>query len=132
MTIGAVALAGMATIVTAGPASAAVEDGFVVETGQAAACFSPYGAAQYVDYGPEYGDDYVGVSDICRDGVGVKVWVWINGTLIGAKHSVSGTEVYMNIPNVKKGDNVGLKVCALTSSGSAFSCGSRTEESADG
>ncbi|MGI5144228.1 hypothetical protein [Streptomyces sp. CA-106110] len=68
--------------------------------------------AQFVDYGDVFGDDYVGVFDTCRDGVGVKAWVWINGKLIGAQRNGSGGEVYFDIPNVKANDSVGIKVCA--------------------
>lgn len=120
-------------LATAVPASASTDDSFIVDTGSSPSCYH-YGLAAYIDYG-EYGDDYVGVYDACQDGVGVKAWVWINGTLVGAQRNGSGfnTEVYFDIPNVKGGDRVGIKVCAQNgSSGTPFACGSRTETSVDG
>jgi hypothetical protein len=131
--LGAVALAVAAVVVPAASASAATDDSFSVDTGASPSC-ARYGAAQYVDYG-EYGDDYVGVYDACRDGIGVKAWVWINGKLVGAQRNGDGfnTEAYFDIPNVKKGDSVGIKVCAQNGpDGTPFSCGSRTEKSVDG
>lgn len=120
--------------VTAVPASAATDDSFVVDTGPSPSC-ARYGSATYIDYGPEYGDDYVGVYDACKDGVGVKAWIWINGELVGAQRNGSGfnSEVYVDIRNVTKEDSVGIKVCAQDGpDGTPFACGSRTETSDDG
>ncbi|MFF2964670.1 hypothetical protein ACFVT1_38640 [Streptomyces sp. NPDC057963] len=122
-----------AALAAAVPASASTDDSFSVDAGSSPSCYR-YGSAAYIDYG-EYGDDYVGVYDACSDGVGVKAWVWINGTLVGAQRNGSGynTEVYFDIPNVKPGDRVGIKVCAQNGSGGTpFACGSRTVTSVDG
>lgn len=122
-----------AALAAAVPASASTDDSFLVDTGSSPSCYR-YGSASYIDYG-EYGDDYVGVYDACKDGVGVKAWVWINGTLVGAQRNGSGfnTEVYFDIPNVRAGDRVGIKVCAQNgSNGTPFACGSRTVTSVDG
>ncbi|MEU1600133.1 hypothetical protein ABZ468_47090 [Streptomyces sp. NPDC005708] len=78
--------------------------------------------AQFVDYGDVFGDDYVGVFDTCRDGVGVKAWVWISGKLIGAQRNGSGGEVYFDIPNVKANDSVGIKVCAQNGPNGTAGC----------
>jgi hypothetical protein len=120
-------------LVAAQPASASTDDSFSVDTGSSPSC-ARYGSAAYIDYG-EYGDDYVGVYDACKDGHPVKAWVWINGVLKGAQRNGSGfnTEVYFDIPNVTAHDRVGIKVCAQNGpSGTPFACGSRTEESHDG
>ena len=122
-----------AALVAAGPASASTDDSFSVDTGSSPSCYR-YGAAAYIDYG-EYGDDYVGVYDACKDGVGVKAWVWINGEQVGAQRNGSGfnTEVYFNIRNVTTHDRVGIEVCAQNgSNGTPFACGSKTVTSADG
>ncbi|GHH70958.1 hypothetical protein GCM10018793_05870 [Streptomyces sulfonofaciens] len=123
------------SVLSAVPASAraTTNDGFSIDTGESPLC-SRYGSAAYIDY-DEHGDDTVGVYDACKDGVGVKAWFWINGTLIGAQRNGGGfnTEVYVDIPNVTAGDTVGLKVCAQDgASGTPFSCNSRTITSDDG
>lgn len=119
-------------VASALPAAAATNDSFVVYTGESPGC-AEYGGAQFVDHGDVFGDDYVGVFDTCRDGVGVKAWVWINGRLIGAQRNGSGGEVYFDIPNVKAKDSVGIKVCAQNGpNGTPFACGSRTRKSVDG
>jgi hypothetical protein len=130
---GVLTVAAVLTPASPSAAAAAVDDSFGVDTGPSANC-SRYGAVQFVDYG-EYGDDYIGVYDACGDNVGVKAWVWINGVLKGAQRNGSGfnSEVYMDIPNVKAKDKVGLKVCAQNGpNGTPFACGERTEKSADG
>jgi hypothetical protein len=130
---GALLVGAMLSVLSTVPASAATDDSFSVDTGSAPSC-ARYGSAAYIDYG-EYGDDYVGVYDACKDGVGVKAWIWINGKLVGAQRNGSGfnTEVYVDIPNVKAGNTVGLKVCAQSgASGTPFACGSRTVTSHDG
>jgi hypothetical protein len=131
--LGAGVLAVTATLWPAVSASAAVNDSFSQDTGASTNCYR-YGSVAYIDYG-EYGDDYIGVYDACADGVGVKAWVWINGVLKGAQRNGEGFnhEVYLDIPNVKAHDRVGLKVCAQNGpDGTPFACGERTEESADG
>jgi hypothetical protein len=125
-TLGTGALAVVAAFVPAASASAATDDSFIVDTGSSPSCYR-YGSASYIDYG-EYGDDYVGVFDVCSDGVGVKAWVWINGKLVGAQRNGSGfnTAVYFDIRDVKPNDNVGIKVCAQNGpNGTPFACGSR-------
>jgi hypothetical protein len=130
---GALLACAMLSVMGGIPASAATDDSFGVDTGPSPSC-SRYGAAAYIDYGPEFGDDYVGVYDACKDGVGVKAWIWINGTKIGAQRNGSGfnTEVYVNIRNVTKKDSVGIEVCAQEgANGTPFACGLLAHPGAD-
>lgn len=131
--LGTGALAVAAAFIPAAQASAATDDSFGVNTGPATSC-DHYGSAAFIDSG-EYGDDYVGVYDACADGVGVKVWVWKNGNLVGAQRNGEGFnhEVYFDPFNISKGDKVGLKVCAQNGpNGTPFACGSRTVTMHDG
>jgi len=128
------AMAVTAALVPAGAASAAAyNDSFGKDTGPSPSCYR-YGAVQFVDHG-EYGDDYVGVYDACKDGVGVKAWIWINGELVGAQRNGDGfnSEVYVDVRNLVKDDVIGLKVCAQDGpSGTPFACGSTEHKMHDG
>jgi hypothetical protein len=123
VTLGAGVLAVAATLVPAEAASAA-PGSFGVDTGSSPQC-SRYGGAQFVS-----GDHSVGVYDACKDGVGVKAWVWISGKLYGAQRNGGGfnSEVWLPLPKLGSKDTVGIKVCAQDGpDGTPFACGSRTE-----
>jgi hypothetical protein len=120
--LGAGVLAVTATLVPASAALAAPSS-FPVDTGPSPKC-SRYGGAQYVS-----GTNSVGVYDACKDGVGIKAWVWISGTLYGAQRNGDGfnTEVWLPLKKLGSKDTVGIKVCAQDgSNGTPFACGSLT------
>jgi hypothetical protein len=120
-----VVLSTMVVFVHPHAASATVDDGFAVAS-LSNKCFEG-GLATYVDYGeglPGGGknDDYITITDECKDNHGVKAWAWLNGTCLEGCHGVyngSGagkvTLVWDPFPNgnVREGDSVGLKICSV-------------------
>lgn len=110
------ALAGQA------PASAAHDDTF---TAWATPCDDlwrdPAGVVVFVDYGPGKpgggnNDDYVEIIDKCKDGHGVRGYVWLNGVYLGSKYNGNGagtTVIWDPFGNLPAGSRVGLRVCLV-------------------
>src|SRR5690606_842884 len=90
--VAAGALAGQA------PASAAYNDSFEA---WAVACNDiyrdPAGVVRFIDYGPGKpgggnNDDYIEIADQCKDGHGVRGYVWLNGVYLGSKYNGNGVD----------------------------------------
>lgn len=86
----------------------------------------------FVDHGegvpsdPAQNDDYVEIVDQCKDGHGVRGYVWLNGVYLGSRyngHGAGETVIWDPLGNLSTGDRVGLKVCLVEGpDGTGFRC----------
>ncbi|MBB5874467.1 hypothetical protein F4553_007901 [Allocatelliglobosispora scoriae] len=143
----AVATTAVMLLTTAGPAAASVDDSFGTSSNIPSGCSNPNTPAAYaefVDYGPgdpgnsANNDDYVTLTDMCGDGVGVQVNVGLNGVWLGGKYNGlgHGKTVYFDpFPNgnVKGGDGISLQVCSRNGPwAQAYNCAFYDSVSIDG
>lgn len=104
------------------PASAAHNDSFEAWS---TPCDSPWrdpaGVTRFVDYGPGApgggnNDDYIEIADQCRDGHGVRGYVWLNGVYLGSRYNGNGVNtrvIWDPFGNLPAGSRVGLRVCLV-------------------
>lgn len=120
-----------ATLLFAGPASAASAEHFGVTTTNGC------GTNEFVDYGPGApgggdNDDYLEIHDYCADGHGVEGYAWLDGKYLGKKYNGNGLAgapvIWDPFGNVKSGHTIGMKVCNVDGADDATPTGCMSGE----